>query len=129
MLYYGKHEMSEVFIDSLKSLKLFIILFALCFIISKKVSKKAFTINNITYLLLIIFYLTTSILKAYILSNLPNHDLRKDLCGLEYSIIQVIIAYHIPIIYTIILSAAKLDKELILRKKSKDMSEKNNLES
>ena len=83
-------------------------------------SKKAFIVNNITYLVLTIVYFIISFIKAYTISNLPPHDLRKDLCGLEYSIMQMIITYHIPIIYTIIIFVLRLKKGSILNKKQVD---------
>ena len=118
---YGTHDGLEVFVDSFKSvgLILFTILFFIGFAISKKMSKKTFSVNNTIYLLLGIFYLIISIIKAYILSNLPPHDLGKDFCGIGYSLIQTIIMYHIPIIYTIMLLAMLADKKKDKRRDKK----------
>lgn len=113
---FGTHKMINVFFDSFKTIKLFIILFIISFFITKKISKKAFAFNNILYIILTIFYLIISIIKAFALSNLPPHNLEKDLCGIKYSVIQIIISYHIPIIYTIILFAKIIDKKIKAKK-------------
>lgn len=124
VLDYGTHKMLDVFLNSFKSINFFIILFIICYIISKKASKKAFKCNNIIFLVLTIFYIIISFIKAYVLSNLPPHDLRKDLCGLEYSIIQTIVTYHIPIIYTIIIFANTIDEKIKLKKFKTNREEK-----
>ena len=116
---YATHDMLDVFYNSfkIKKLILFSVLFFIGFAISKKINKKTFKLNNILYLLLGIFYIIISIIKAYILSKIPPHDLGKDFCGIGYSIIQTIIMYHIPIIYTIILLAILGDKKIKDKKK------------
>lgn len=118
---YGTHDMLEVFCESFKLVRLilFVVLFFIGFAISKKISKKAFNLNNKIYLLLGIFYLIISVIKAYVLSNLPPHDLGKDLCGMGYSFIQMISAYHIPIIYTIIMLAKVIDKKIKDKRRDK----------
>ena len=111
---YGTHRFIDVFFNDFKLFKLvnFLLLFFIGVFISRKISKKSFKINKKMYLFLGIFYLIISIIKAYILSKLPPHDLEKDFCGIGYSIIQAIIMYHIPIIYTIIILAILGDKKI-----------------
>lgn len=116
---YGTHQFINEFLNSFLFLKLFIISFIVNFFISKKISKKTFKFNNICYLLLTISYLIVSIIQAYTISKLPPHNLLKDMCGLNYTIIQIVIAYHTPIIYTILLFAKLIDKNLKKKKENK----------
>ena len=116
-MYYGTHQFAVVFFKSFYRLILFMILYFISFLITKKINKKFFKFNNILYLILIIIYLTITTIKAYILSNLPPHNLLKDLCGLKFDIIQIILSYYVPIIYTIILSAKIIDEKIKKRKK------------
>lgn len=116
-MYYGTHQFGDIFFKSFDRLILFMILYFISFFITKKISKKFFSFNNILYLILIIIYFITTIIKAQILSNLPPHYLLKDSCGLKFDIIQIILSYYVPIIYTIILSAKIIDEKIKKRKK------------
>ena len=116
-MYYGTHQFADIFFKSFDRLILCTILYFISFFITKKISKKFFSFNNILYLILIIFYLITTIIKAQILSNLPPHYLLKDSCGLQFDIVQIILSYYVPIIYTIILSAKIIDEKIKKRKK------------
>lgn len=111
---YGTHDILEVFYNSfdLKKIIIFLMLFFVGNIIGKIISKKCFLVNKRMYLFLGVFYLIISMIKAYILSKIPPHDLGKDLCGIGYSFIQMISVYHIPIIYTIIILARLIDKKI-----------------
>ena len=111
---YGTHNFLDVFCNDFKILGVFnfFILFFVGVFISRKISKKMFKLSKVMYLLLTIFYVIMSLVKAYILSKMPPHDLGKDLCGLGYSFIQIISVYHIPIIYTIIVLAKLMDKKI-----------------
>ena len=62
--------------------------------------------------MLIMFYITISLVKAFNMSRLAPHDLTKDFCDLGYSVIQIISIYHIPIIYIIIILAKLIDKKI-----------------
>ncbi|MBR3888108.1 MAG: hypothetical protein IKJ32_03320 [Clostridia bacterium] len=104
-IHYGTHQFADVFFESFDKLILFLILYFISFFITKRISKKTFIFNNILYSILIIIFLITTTIKAYVLSKLPPHDLLKDLCGLKFSLVQIILTYYIPIIYTIILFA------------------------
>ena len=52
-----------------------------------------------------------SFMKASYMSKLPSHDLLKDFCGLKYSLFQIIIVFHAPLLYTIIVLAVLGDKK------------------
>ena len=125
----GTHKFLDVLLNSFRSGFLigFIVLFFITFFISKKISKKAFNRNNLIYGLLFFIYLIISLIKAYTLSNLPPHDLSKDLCGLRYDAIKVTSIFHIPLIYTLIILAKYGDKRIKDKKQNKKEEIKNEL--
>ena len=111
-LHYGTHEWTDVFFSSFARMHIFIVLFIIGLFISKKLTKKDFIVTNTVYLSLFVFYIIISIIKANALSSLPSHDLLKDLCGLNYELIQIALQIPIPAFYTIALCIKRIIKQL-----------------
>lgn len=112
--FYGTHKFTNILEKSFtsESLIVLIILFIICFFISKQLSKKTFKINNLIFLGLLIVYIILSVIKAYNLSKLPPHNLLKDMCGVKFDIVIIVESLFVPVLYTIII-LAKLGNKII----------------
>ena len=125
----GTHKFSDILIQSFtgRDKIFFVILFLICFFISKKLGKKVFKINNVLFLILFITYGIISFIKAYYVSKLPPHNILKDFCGLKFDIVATVVIFILPLIYTLILLVIPLDRKIKNKKHSENEENKNEL--